>query len=84
MEVEIREAPRPFPAFVRFSSGSGGAAAAAVGNGTMDASAAGAVNGGGANVKSFSDSASLSPDALFRAYVERERQGVGRNISREV
>lgn len=90
VEVEIREAPRPFPVLPQFALGPDSsilAATAQGGNGTLDAAAAAAgVNGGAAsaNVGSFPDSASLSPDALFRAYLERERGVGGRNVSEEV
>lgn len=98
VEVEIREAPRPFPVLapshsnfhLNFALGPGfdviGAAAAPGGNGTAAAAGLG-VNGGGAAAASangFPDSASLSPDALFRAYLERERGLGGRNVSEEV
>lgn len=91
--MEIREAPRPFPVLApshsHFALGAGsgligaGAAIAWGGNGTLALDAAAGVNGGG-NVNSFPDSTSLSPDALFRAYLERERGIGGRNVSEEV
>lgn len=92
VEVEIREAPRAFPVLApsHFALGPGsdivGAAAARRGNGTLDLDldAAAGVNGAGGKVTSFPDSASLSPDALFRAYLERERGFGGRNVSEEV
>lgn len=86
MEVEIREKPRPFPPFTPFLRGAGGTkrvGLAAGGNGTAGMAAAAVVAGtDGAN--SFPvDSAGLSPDVLFCAYLERERQGGGRNVSKE-
>lgn len=84
VEVEIREAPRPLPAFVPFSLEPGGVGKGKMEDGSPGGASAGAVNNGAANANSFSDSTSLSPDALFRAYVERERRGGGRNISEEV
>lgn len=72
VEVEIREAPRPFP--VRTTAGmlsSIGGVQGADGDGTVRAEGAGA------------DSSSLSPEALFRAYLDREKDG-GRDISQEV
>lgn len=89
--MEIREAPRPFSAVAPsgvVDLGAGNALAAARDiNGTRDAAqgedwlAAAAATGGAA--VSFPDSARLSPEALFRTYLEREREG-GRNISEEV
>eukprot|EP00903_Cladosiphon_okamuranus_P005576 g5550.t2 len=90
VEVEIREEPRPFPVLApsHFAPGPGsdtiGAAAARSGNGTLDLGAAAGVNGVGCKVSTSPDSASLSPDALFRAYLERERGVGGRNVSEEV
>ena len=87
VEVEIREAPRPSPVLApsRFAlwpeSGITGAATVKGSNGTLDAVAD--VNGEG-NANGFPDSASLSPNALFRAYLERERGVGGRNVSEEV
>lgn len=85
VEVEIREAPRPLPVLAPsdFAATSQGV------EGTLDLGTAG-VSGGAAagaasgGVNSFPDSTSLSPDALFRAYLEREREVGGRNVSEEV
>lgn len=94
MEVEIREAPRPFPVFspgilgainnnINGSVlGGRGAEGGALANGTTDAMAEEGGMEGGIGF-GFVDSASLSPDTLFRTYVEREREG-GRNVSEEV
>ncbi|CBJ48405.1 DNA double-strand break repair rad50 ATPase [Ectocarpus siliculosus] len=77
VEVEIREKPRPFPPFTPFLGGAGG-------NGTAGL-AAPAVVAGADGANSFPvDSAGLSPDVLFGAYLEREREGGGRNVSKEV
>ncbi|CAB1108469.1 ABC [Ectocarpus sp. CCAP 1310/34] len=85
VEVEIREKPRPFPPLKPFLGGNGGTSVglAAGGNGTTGMAAAAFVAGAdGAN--SFPvDSAGLSPDVLFGAYLEREREGGGRNVSKE-
>ena len=90
VEVEIRETPKrpPFSAPGLVGPGLGAGGRAVTGNDTALAStvnglaaaaaAAAAATGGG-----FPDSASLSPDALFRAYLEREREG-GRNVSEKV
>lgn len=88
MEVEIRETPkRPLfsaPGLLEPGLGAGGGAVtgnetapASTVNGLAAATAAAATGGG------FPDSASLSPDALFRAYLEREKEG-GRNVSEKV
>lgn len=72
VEVEIREAPRPFPvlsgpqALGRWLGEANGRAGNDTGNSTL-----------------ATDSASLAPDVLFRVYLEREREG-GRTISEEV
>ncbi|CAN0260954.1 unnamed protein product, partial [Ectocarpus fasciculatus] len=84
VEVEIREKPRPFPPFTPFLGGAGGTSVglAAGGNGTVGMAAAAAAGADDAN--SFPvDSAGLSPDVLFGAYLEREREGGGRNVSKE-
>ncbi|CAM9325553.1 unnamed protein product, partial [Ectocarpus sp. 12 AP-2014] len=85
VEVEIREKPRPFPPLTPFLGGTGGRSVglAAGGNGTAGTAAA-AVVAGPDGAKSFPvDSAGLSPDVLFGAYLEREREGGGRNVSKE-
>lgn len=77
VDVEIREAPRPFSFFSPQGSGVN-----KIGNMTSPAGGVGnpldAAMGNG-----FPDAASLLPEALFRMYLEREREG-GRNISGEV
>ena len=75
VEVEIREIPRPFPTMLPTGvTGIAGRGQGANANETVqDAKVAAAA----------ADSWSLSPEALFRAYLERERKG-GRNISDEV
>ncbi|CAM9357928.1 unnamed protein product [Ectocarpus sp. 13 AM-2016] len=85
VEVEIREKPRPFPPLTPFLGGTSGTSVglAAGGNGTAGMAAA-AVVAGPDDAKSFPlDSAGLSPDVLFGAYLEREREGGGRNVSKE-
>ncbi|CAM9298178.1 unnamed protein product [Scytosiphon promiscuus] len=85
VEVEIREAPRPFATFSPFSAGESNGSGE---SGPRAAGAAGAAAGNGEAVggdaSTFPDSASLSPEALFRAYLKREREGGGRNVSQEV
>lgn len=84
MEVEIREKPRPFPPFTPFLGGPGGTGVglAAGGNGTVGMAAAAVAGADGANGFPV-DSAGLSPDVLFGAYLEREKEGGGRNVSKE-
>ncbi|CAM9204630.1 unnamed protein product, partial [Laminaria digitata] len=89
VEVEIRETPKrpPFstPGLLGPGLGAGGGDVV-TGNETTSASTVdgmAAAAAATAATSGFPDSASLSPDALFRAYLEREREG-GRNISEKV
>lgn len=88
VEVEIREAPRPLPAIAPngvavLGAGDGDALTAARSIDGMEDAAQGEGWLAGAAVPSFADSARLSPEALFRTYLEREREG-GKNVSEEV
>lgn len=82
VEVEIREAPRPFAVLSPFSAGAGSDSGTAAAAATAVAAGKGEEVGGA--VAMLPDSASLSPKALFRAYLQRERERGGRNVSQEV
>lgn len=69
VEVEIREAPKPLLADPQGQFGTQSAL------GAVTAGRAGA--GGFAGGTTLPDLASLSPDALFRSYLEREKNGSG-------
>lgn len=77
VEVELRESPRPFPTTSTsgqgLGDGHGGDYMTTLVNSTSKAT----------RVSWVPDSANLSPDALFRKYLERERGG-GRIVSEEV
>lgn len=91
MEVEIREAPRLYPvstppgllpggATTGRYHGAGGWATGSNSTATYGNATAGDLS---ALDGFFADPASLSPESLFRSYLEREREG-GRNVSAEV
>lgn len=86
IEVEVRETPKrspiPTPGLLRRGLGAGGAVN---GNETVSSSTVGGMEDAAAGATDgwIPDSTSLSPDALFRAYLKREREG-GRNVSEKV